>query len=238
MSVAATLLLSADQKIRVPPGCTPAEQTRPGCHPYKSGSGTNGNTVALVTVILTPLGAFAVALVTAHAADARLDKQLGAEQRRLDAQLEAEAKRQEQRLRHDRRLHDLDGLRHLVDDVSAGMLELTDAATRARLALADKTGRLRGSDLDELSVRLNVFSEVLKRQLPLDARLLVHFAEDSELYDAFSSFRAAAWAQMQALDQDLPAEQLAARADAIDAGVHAVRFRDAAKRAVGFATPA
>jgi hypothetical protein len=94
------MLLSTDHAPSLPPGCKPADSALPGCRPVSSA--ISPNVVALVTVVVTPLGALLVALLTAASAATRQNAQLGAEQARLETQLDAEEKRLERQLRDER----------------------------------------------------------------------------------------------------------------------------------------
>jgi hypothetical protein len=128
LGVGGTLLLtdrSLPANERLPPGCAPADRTRPGCRPIVER--VSSNTIALAAVIASPLASLFVALVAVGAARKRQDVQLNAEGDRLDRQLAAEGDRLDRQLAHDRELRDRDHVRNLLDDAAAAMETFLDA---------------------------------------------------------------------------------------------------------------
>ena len=239
VSVGVTLLITSDNGRELPPGCAPEDRDRPGCRPTNTGSGSN--TVALVTVILTPLAALAVGLVAAASARDRLREQLGAEAERLRKQLGAEAEREKARLDHERRLHDLDGLRELIDDAATAMQGRVLHVQAARRSLLDKIGPLDSETEDALHDAVGAAQDQRQETLAIAIRLLVHFDADSDLYSSYNAFMDLQDEQLGVLWQDdsLDAEERLSRSedDALSAGEDFKVFRRAARRTVGYRLP-
>ena len=86
-----------------PPGCAERDQNVPGCR--KTGqTRLSQNAVALATVILTPLGAFATVLITVNAAARRQEEELEDARTRQRQALNAEQTRLTTQLAHEREL--------------------------------------------------------------------------------------------------------------------------------------
>jgi hypothetical protein len=84
LGVAGTVILSNTSEAVLPPGCAPADIDRPGCRAITRGVSTN--TIALATVIASPLGAVLVTLLTVETAVRRQREQFAAERALQDLQ--------------------------------------------------------------------------------------------------------------------------------------------------------
>lgn len=239
VSVAVTLLISGGNESDLPPGCAPQDRGTPGCRSTNTGS--DSNTVALVTVILTPLAALAVGLIAAASARNRLREQLHAEGNRLRQQLDGEAEREKTRHEHERRLHDLDGLRELINDAATAMQARVIHVVETRGLLRGKSGPL---DVEtEKALRDAHQTDVDLRKLTVGTatRLLLHFGPDSELYSHYYAHGRALEEQLAQLweNQDLPAEERLFRSEdeVLSSAPHFEGFREAARRVVGYRLP-
>jgi hypothetical protein len=114
LGAATTLIITSPREATLPPGCAPADVDRPGCRAITRG--VSANTIALATVIATPIGAVLVALLAAATAAQRQRAQLAAEEERLRLQLES-----------DRRLRDLEESRRVLDAALTAARDLHSA---------------------------------------------------------------------------------------------------------------
>jgi hypothetical protein len=156
LGVATTLIVSSPREAVLPPGCAPADRDRPGCRPITRG--VSANTIALATVIATPIGAVLVALVAAATAARRQDEQLAAERERLRLQLQS-----------DRGLQDLEEVRRVLD---AALIAARDRHSEL-MELFERSGTTAASEKKRRAVAL------------AGSRLLVRFHRDDQVAVAF-----------------------------------------------------
>jgi uncharacterized protein YacL (UPF0231 family) len=240
VSVGGTLLVTRNGKPQLPPGCAPTDRQTPGCRPLASG--TSPNTVALATVILTPLGALIVAGITVRSARNRLETQLAAEAARLKQQLEAETDRERARLDHERQLEDRRHLRDLLDE-AAGVFETSLeclhqayasfqlASERDRISDDDAWKRI-SNEMTELRVEVDN-AEVMVRRLhlryPGTHEMVETYTETVEAVSGAEDVLMAARRHRDWSDED--AEQVKAQSRA--AGVAWRKFATACAKEIG-----
>jgi hypothetical protein len=116
-----------------PPGCTARDRDQPGCRVTRQR--ITSSTVALTSVVVTPLATLVVALVAVGAGRRRQEEQLGAEQDRLQSRHEHELNLKRLELDHDRRSRDREALRQFLDQISTLVEEAYDSINERVVAL-------------------------------------------------------------------------------------------------------
>jgi hypothetical protein len=188
-------ILQTDKRVALPPGCSEADRLKAGCRPVAT-ERSSGNSVAIVTLIVTPLGALGVALVTVNAARVRQERDIEEARATLQQQLDAEAKRQRaqlsderarlsRQLQHDRDLRDLEELRTLLDDASDALGRHGSDFLALWRAVAALGPYASGADRAEAEKLVNPYEKTDERCTRLSERLMLRLGEGSPLVAAY-----------------------------------------------------
>jgi hypothetical protein len=167
--------------------------------------------------ILAFVGALLVALIAAFTAERRLERQLV----------------------HDRELHDLDGLRKLLDDTSTLMYETIAATTNLSRAVSGKRGEITDETFQKALEAIDEAQASYAKFTPLAGQLLIHFTAEEPLYQAAESFFEVHHKVTTEFLLDPPAEELQKFIEGSlpESGAQALAFRDAARKAAGYRYP-
>jgi len=189
------LFASTERRVQLPPGCSEADRLTPGCRPVAT-ERSSANTVAIITIIVTPLGAFGVAFLTTRAARERQDRDIGEARTALDSQLEAEGERQRLSLRderrrlsrqlsHDRATRDLGELRTVLDEATEALGLLGSTYLEMWWVLAELPEHPTGAQTMEAEAFIPRFEKADVRCTRISERLSLRLGTDSEVVTAF-----------------------------------------------------
>ena len=194
--VAVVALVGQDERrVQLPPGCSKADSLKAGCRPVAT-ERSSDNTVAIITIIVTPLGAFAVALLAAGAARSRQDRDIAEARRALSEQLAAEGDRQRtllddesdrlaRQLEHDRAMRDLEELRSLLDEASDALGVLANWYKTVRSGVARLSAAPSATAIESGKERIKTFRKADDTCTRISERLVLRLGEDSEVVTAF-----------------------------------------------------
>jgi hypothetical protein len=192
LAVAVTLLVSSGGETELPPGCSRADATLPGCRPAEKG--VSATTVAFAAVIASPLGAILAGLIAAASASRTQHSEL----ERLDLQLV-----------HEREIKDLEALRKLVDEALSSLANVTKHAGLISFAYQSTEESFSEQEVEEVGeARLGLHNELLDA-IPLSVRMTTRLSSESPLVQSYDTvFEAASQINKAAYEIPPPSEGL------------------------------
>lgn len=116
----------------LPVGCIAADKALPGCRP--TGRPVAQNLLPIAAVVLAPLSALLVALITARTTDDRQARALFDQREQLDQQISAENDRHSQGLALEREKHELEEIRRVLDGAVEAVMRTTDDVLAVKAA--------------------------------------------------------------------------------------------------------
>lgn len=180
-----------------PPGCTKADQNEPGCRVARQRITTN--TVALASVIVSPLATLAVALVAVSSARRRQDEQIDAERDRHESRLEHELAIKRLELDASKRQDDLEHLRTFLDNAATRFEDYLEASGELRSALfaateiADDSADLPDAIATQIEERASQLRETRRLADVIARQLDLRLSYDHPIRKAF-------WASVDRVD--------------------------------------